>query len=118
MLIGLNTLTNCTKSSSISDDLLLGSWTKISSILGQGDILLETSTVKFTSDNKVQFIISGNSQFGNWSKKGNKITITWDEPNDGSRQPKIEFTITELSETKLVWQMETGGPLLIETFIK
>lgn len=102
---------------------LIGTWYGISSTLnGNNSGIPDNSTLKFTSDNRVEFIYGGFgnngediSEFGNWTENGNTLTITWDNSDPNLENYVLE--ILELNESTLKWQTEiTGEGTLIETF--
>lgn len=104
---------------------LIGTWYGISSTFnGNNAGIPDNSIVKFTSDNRVEFIYEGFgnngediSEFGDWTENGNTLTITWEDSDPGLENYVLE--ILELNESTLKWQTEiTGEGTLIETFSK
>lgn len=104
---------------------LIGTWYGISSTFnGNNSGIPDNSILKFTSDNRVEFIYEGFgnngediSEFGDWTENGNTLTITWDDSDPGLENYVLE--ILELNESTLKWQTEiTGEGTLIETFSK
>ncbi|MBZ9788203.1 hypothetical protein LB456_12105 [Psychroflexus sp. CAK57W] len=102
---------------------LIGTWYGVST---NGNIsrVPDNNIVKFTSDNRVQFIYEGFgidgediSEFGNWNKSELTLTITWDESDSGLENYVLE--ILELNESTLRWKTEiTGEGVLTETYTK
>lgn len=137
LLIILAIFTSCSSDDKDSNgnEYLIGTWTGItrtfdwnSSEIPGYNYSPGYNIVKFTSDQRTEFIykeygINGEdiSEFGNWSKKGNTLTITWDEADPGLE--KYILTITELTENSLKWEnlvnmKETPIGTLTETFTK
>ncbi len=139
LLIILTILTSCSSddknSNEETNEKLIGTWIVTtrtfdwnSSEIPGYNYSPGYNIVKFTSDQRTEFIykeygINGEdiSEFGNWSKKGNTLTITWDEADPGLE--KYILTITELTENSLKWDnldSVEGTPIgtLTETFTK
>jgi hypothetical protein len=102
---------------------IIGTWTGASSTLnGEDRGIPSNSIVKFTADNRTEFIYEGYgnngediSEYGKWKKSDSKLTITWDEADAGLGT--YILNITELSSTSLTWQSAISGEgSLIETF--
>lgn len=127
-LIAIMILTSCSSddnNDSESDKFLLGTWTGVSSSFsGEASGVPDNSIVKFTSDNRTEFIYEGFgndgqdiSEFGDWSKSGNTLTIIWDDA-DADLETYI-LTITELTGNSLKWETEISEEgTLKETFKK
>lgn len=108
-----------------NNDDLIGTWYGISSTLnGNNSGIPDNSILRFTSDNRVEFVYenSGNngediSEFGDWTKNENLLTINWDDSDPGLENYILE--ILELNESTLKWRTEINGEgTLIETFSK
>jgi len=112
---------------------LIGTWYGISSTFNGGNSGVPYNNIlKFTSDNRVEFIYEGFgnsgediSDFGDWSENGNTLTITWDDSDPGLENYVLE--ILELTETSLKYTTDIYGEnngqevfegTLIETFSK
>jgi len=109
---------------SSDDSSLLGIWNGISSTYnGNNAGVPDNNIVKFTSNNRTEFIYEGFgnngediSEFGSWTKNGNNLTITWDDADPGNETYSLE--ILELSENTLKWKANVDGGILQETFSK
>lgn len=122
----------CFFSCSSSDDgisseegSIIGTWYGVSSTFNDNNIgIPDNNIVKFTSNNRTEFIYEGFgnngediSELGTWAKSGNTLTILWDEADAGLET--YVLTITELSSNSLTWKdVITGEGTLIETFQK
>jgi len=125
IILGI-TILSCTsddENNNGNNSNLLGTWYGISSTLnGVNSGTPDSNILKFTSDNRVEFIYenfgNGNediSEFGDWLENGNTLTIAWDDSDAGLENYDLE--ILELNESTLKWQTEiTGVGTLIETF--
>lgn len=114
--------------SNSEEDLIIGTWHGVSSILDGNNLgVPSNSIVKFTSNNRTEFIYevpeyNGGEytieiEKGSWSKNNNTLTITWDESDVGLEI--YVLTITELSSNSLTWKTTLAGEgELIETFKK
>ncbi len=89
-LIATMILTSCSNDDNNdgqTDASIVGTWTGVSSTFnGQNSGIPDNNILKFTSDNRAEFFYEGFgnngediSEFGDWSKNGNILTITWDE---------------------------------------
>lgn len=130
IILGIAILSCSSDNDNNNDDIdnnndLIGTWYGISSTLnGNNSGIPDNSLIKFTSDNRVEFIYenSGNngedvSEFGNWTKNGNTITINWDNSDQGLGNYILE--ILTFNESTLKWRTEINGEgTLIETFSK
>lgn len=104
---------------------LIGTWIGVSSTFnGINSGVPDNSIVKFSANNRVEFVYEGFgnngqdiSELGNWSKSGNTLTIEWDDADQGLGI--YVLTITELSQTTLSWKttIQNEGELR-ETFTK
>jgi len=108
-----------------TDGNLIGTWIGVSSTFnGENSGVPDNNIVKFTSDNRTEFIYEGFgnngqdiSEFGDWSKSGNTLTITWNDADPGLEN--YVLTITELTENSLKWETTISGEgTLKETFTK
>lgn len=104
---------------------IIGTWQGVSSTLNGNDRgVPSNSIVKFTSNNKTEFVYEGYgnngediTETGSWVKSGNTLTITWDDADAGLEA--YVLTITELSSISLTWKTTISGEgELIETFQK
>lgn len=114
--------------SNSEENLIIGTWHGVSSTLDGNNLgLPSNSIVKFTSNNRTEFIYevpayNGGEytieiEKGSWSKNNNTLTITWDESDVGLEI--YVLTITELSSNSLTWKTTLAGEgELIETFKK
>ncbi len=102
---------------------LIGTWYGISSTFyGNNSGIPDSNIVKFTSDNRVEFIYEGFgnngediSEFGDWTENGNTLTIIWDDSDIGSENYVLE--ILQLNASTLTWRTEISGEgTLIETY--
>lgn len=102
---------------------IIGTWVGVSSTFnGNNSGVPDNNIVKFTSNNKTEFIYEGFgsngadiTETGSWLKNDNTLTITWDEADAGLEN--YVLTITELSSTSLTWKTTISGEgELIETF--
>lgn len=121
------TLTSCSNDddNNGSDASITGTWYGISSSFnGQNSGIPDNNIVKFTSNNRTEFIYEGFgingediSEFGDWTKNGNTLTINWDGADSGNETYILQ--ITELTENSLKWTTEVSGEgTLTETFEK
>ena len=127
-LIAIMILTSCSSDDNNddgTDSSIIGTWTGISSSFnGQNSGIPDNNIVKFTSDNRTEFIYEGFgtngqdiSEFGDWTKSGNTLTINWDDADQGLGT--YTLTITELTENSLNWETEISGEgTLKESFQK
>lgn len=108
-----------------NNNLIVGTWTGVSSIWNGNDLgVPDSNIVIFTSNNRTEFIYQGFgnngediSEFGSWTKVQNIITITWDESDIG--EETTIFQIEELTESNLRWLENVEGEgTLIETYQK
>lgn len=107
-----------------SESSIIGNWNGISSTYnGNNAGVPDNNIVKFTSNNRTEFIYEGFgnngediSEFGSWTKNGNNLTITWDDADPGNETYSLE--ILELSENTLKWKANVDGGILQETFSK
>jgi len=136
ILIALMIFTSCSSSddsNDTSDNALVGTWYGISSTFnGNNAGIPDNSIVIFTSDNRAEFVYEGFgnsgediSEYGNWTKTGNTLTITWDDADVGLEN--YVLTILELNATTLKWTTDIYGTVnnqqvlegtLTETFSK
>lgn len=127
ILIGILTFTSCSSDDDNNDNgtdaSIIGTWNGISSTFnGNNSGVPDNNIVKFTSDNRTEFIYEGFgnngqdiSEFGDWSKNGNTLTISWDDADPGNETYILQ--ITELTENSLKWSTEISGEgTLTETF--
>ena len=107
------------------EGLIIGTWHGVSSTFnGNNSGVPDNNIVKFTSNNRVEFIYEdfGNNgediiETGSWSKSGNTLIIIWDESDAGLET--YVLTITELSSTSLAWKTVIAGEgNLNEKFVK
>ena len=127
IILGI-TILSCSSDDSDDNETnsnLIGTWYGISSIFnGNNSGIPDNNIVKFTSDNRVEFIYEGFgnngediSEFGDWTENGSTLTITWDDSDPGLENYVLK--ILELNESTLKWQTEiTNEGTLIETFRK
>ncbi|WP_157717168.1 lipocalin family protein [Formosa sp. Hel1_31_208] len=127
IILGI-TILSCSsddENSSGNDSDLIGTWYGVSSTFnGNNSGIPDNSILKFTTDNRVEFIYEGFgnngediSEFGDWLENGNTLTITFDEADAGLENYVLE--ILELNDTTLKWRTEiVGEGTLIETFSK
>lgn len=127
-LIAIMILTSCSSddnNDSKNDGSIVGTWIGVSSSFnGHNSGVPDNSIVKFTSDNRTEFVYEGFgnngqdiSDFGDWSKRGNTLTINWDDADPGLET--YILTITELTKNSLKWETEIiGEGILKETFEK
>jgi hypothetical protein len=125
-LIAIMILTSCSSddnNDSGNDASIVGTWTGVSSSFnGQNSGAPDNSIVKFTSDNRAEFVYEGFgnngqdiSEFGDWTKSGKTLTINWDDADPGLET--YILTITALTENSLKWETEIiGEGTLKETF--
>ncbi|AUP80321.1 lipocalin-like domain-containing protein [Flavivirga eckloniae] len=108
-----------------NNSTLIGTWYGISSTFnGNNSGIPDNNILKFTSNNRVEFIYEGFgnngenvSEFGDWTENGNTLTIVWDDSDPGLENYVLE--ILELNDSTLKWRTEiTGEGTLIETFSK
>lgn len=128
ILIVFLIITSCSSSddsNNSEESSIQGTWQGVSSSLNGNDRgVPSNSIIKFTSNNKTEFIYEGYgnngediSEIGSWSKNGNTLTITWDDA-DAENETYI-LTITKLTSTSLSWKTVISGEgELIETFQK
>lgn len=126
LLIALMILSSCSNddnNDNATEASIIGSWNGVSSTFnGENTGIPDNSIVKFTSDNKTEFIYEGfgNSgeditETGSWTLNGNTLTITWTDSDPGLET--YILTINELTETSLKWETTiTGEGILKETF--
>ena len=127
ILIGILTFTSCSSdddnNDSGTDASIIGTWNGTSSTFnGNNSGVPDNNIVKFTSDNRTEFIYEGFgnngqdiSEFGDWSKSGNTLTINWDDADPGNETYILQ--IEELTENSLKWKTEISGEgTLKETF--
>ena len=127
ILIGFLTFTSCSSDDdnddSGTDVSIIGTWSGTSSTFnGNNSGIPDNNIVKFTSDNRTEFVYKGLgnngqdiSEFGNWTKSGNTLTITWDDADPGLENYVLKILL--LNESTLKWQTEiTGEGTLIEVF--
>lgn len=127
-LIVLLILSSCSSSddsSNAEEGFIIGTWLGVSSTFnGNNSGMPDNNIVKFTSNNRTEFVYEGFgsngadiTETGSWAKSGNTLTITWDEADAGLET--YILTITELSSNSLIWKTEISGEgTLIETFQK
>jgi hypothetical protein len=127
-LIALLILTSCSSSddnNNSEEGSIIGTWIGVSSTFnGNNSGVPDNNIVKFTSNNRAEFIYEGFgsngsdiTETGSWAISGTTLTITWDEADAGSET--YVLTITELSSTSLSWEtVITGEGTLVETFRK
>ena len=108
-----------------SDSTLVGTWIGVSSTFnGQNSGVPDNSIVKFTADNRTEFVYEGFgnngediTEYGDWSKNGSTLTITWEDADPGFEN--YILNITELTESSLKWETEISGEgTLTEAFVK
>ena len=128
ILIALLILSSCSNnddSVSAEEGSLIGTWIGISSTFnGNNYGIPDNSIVKFTSNNRTEFVYEGFgnngediSELGTWAKSGNTLTIEWDGADSGLGI--YVLTIKELSSNSLTWETVIAGEgTLIETFKK
>jgi len=106
-----------------NNSLLIGTWTGVSSVFNGNNIgVPDSNTVKFTSNNRVEFIYGGFgingeniSEFGSWAKNETTLTITWDDSEAGLEAYVLE--VNELTESILKWTTNISGEgTLVETY--
>ena len=127
ILIGILTFTSCSSDDDNNDSgtnaSIIGTWNWTSSTFnGNNSGVPDNNSVKFTSDNRTEFIYEGFgnngqdiSEFGDWSKNGNTLTINWDDADPGNETYILQ--IEELTENSLKWKTEISGEgTLKETF--
>jgi hypothetical protein len=127
ILIGILTFASCSSdddnNDSGTDAYIIGTWNGTSSTFnGNNSGVPDNNIVKFTSDNRTEFVYErfGNngediSEFGDWSKNGNTLTINWDDADVGNETYILQ--ITELTENSLKWSTEISAEgTLTETF--
>ena len=127
ILIGILTFTSCSSDDDNNDSgtnaSIIGTWNGTSSTFnGNNSGVPDNNIVKFTSDNRTEFIYEGFgnngqdiSEFGDWSKNGNTLTINWDDADPGNETYILQ--IEELTENSLKWKTEISGEgTLKETF--
>lgn len=126
LLIALMILSSCSNddnNDNATEASIIGTWNGVSSTFnGENTGIPDNSIVKFTSDNKTEFIYEGfgNSgeditETGSWTLNGNTLTITWTDSDPGLET--YILTINELTETSLKWETTiTGEGILKETF--
>ncbi|WP_431135093.1 lipocalin family protein [Psychroserpens mesophilus] len=104
---------------------LIGTWNGTASTFNsQNAGIPDNNIVKFTSDNRTEFIYEGFgnngediSEFGDWSKNGNTLTIIWDDADSDNETYILQ--ISELTENSLKWETEISGEgTLTETFVR
>jgi hypothetical protein len=104
---------------------LIGTWYGISSTFnGNNEGIPDNSILKFTTDNRVEFIYEGFgnngeniSELGDWTENRTTLIIVWDDSDIGLENYVLE--ILELNDSTLKWKTEiTGQGTLIETFSK
>ena len=128
ILLAFLILTSCSSSddnNSSEEGSIIGTWIGVSSTFNGNDYgIPDNSIVKFTSNNRTEFVYEGFgnngadiTETGSWVKNGNTLTITWDEADAGFET--YVLSITELSSNSLTWKaVITGEGTLIETFQK
>lgn len=119
ILIGILTFTNCSSdddnNNSGTDASIIGTWIGTSSTYnGNNSGVPDNNIVKFTSDNRTEFIYEGFgnngediSELGDWSKNGNTLSIFWDDADAGNKTYILQ--ITELTENSLKWSTEISN---------
>jgi len=127
-LIVLLLITSCSSNddnSNSEETLIIGTWTGVSSTFNGNDSgVPDNNIVKFTPNNKTEFVYEGFgsngtdiTETGSWIKNGNTLTITWDDADTGNET--YVLTITELTDSSLTWKTTIAGEgELIETFEK
>ena len=128
ILLVLLILTSCSSSddnNNSEETSILGTWLGVSSTFnGNNSGVPDNNIVKFTSNNRTEFIYEGFgsngadiAETGSWTKSGNTLTITWDDADAGFET--YVLSITELSSNSLTWKTVISGEgTLIETFQK
>jgi len=127
ILIGFLTFSSCSSdddnNDSGTDASIIGTWYGTASTFnGENYGVPDNNIVKFTSDNRTEFVYEGFgnngqdiSEFGDWSKNGNTLTINWDDADAGNETYILQ--ITELTENSLKWSTAISGEgTLTETF--
>jgi len=128
IFIALLILSSCSSNEDNSipeEGSIIGTWIGVSSTFnGDNYGVPDNSIVKFTSNNRTEFVYEGFgnngediSELGTWAKSGNTLTIEWDGADSGLGI--YVLTIKELSSNSLTWETviaEEGT--LIETFKK
>ncbi|WP_299782811.1 lipocalin family protein [uncultured Formosa sp.] len=116
LLIILSIFTSCSDDDSNnteqSNDTLIGTWLGVSSSFNEESTGIPDSTIiKFTADNRVEFIYKnfGNegediSEIGTWTKEDSILTITWDDADFDL--DVLTLSIIELNESTLEWEYE------------
>lgn len=127
-VLALSLIIGCSKDQdNNSNDLLIGTWIAVDGTYnGENWNAADYNIIKFTSNNRVEFIYEG---FGNngedihdmadWEKVGNTLTIKWDESDAGLEI--FELKILDLTNSKLVLRSEdpnTEEYYIIEMFNK
>jgi len=108
LIIGVMAMVSCSnENDNNSVEPLIGTWKGTTSSFA-GMELSPQKFVKFSSNGRTEFIstVSENqniSRYGDWTKNGDTLTITWDEGN-----PYI-LQILELSQTSLKWKNDSYG---------
>jgi hypothetical protein len=128
ILIALLILSSCSSSddnSNPEEGTIIGTWIGVSSTFnGDNSGIPDNNIVKFTSNNRTEFVYEGFgsngadiSELGTWAKSGNALTIEWDGADSGLGI--YVLTITELSSNSLTWETVIAGEgTLVETFQK
>lgn len=127
LLIVLTLFTSCSSdddnNNEETDGDLVGTWIGVSSTFNGNNFgVPDNNIVILTSDNRAEFVYEGFgnngediSEFGDWSKNGNTLTINWDDADPGL--DNYILTITELTESSLQWETVISGEgTLTETF--
>lgn len=132
ILVVLLILSSCSSNddnNNSEEDLIIGTWHGVSSTFNGNNLGVPANkTVKFTSNNRTEFIyevfanngddtMEIETETGSWTKNNNTLTITWDESDVGLEI--YVLTIIELSSNSLTWKtiIKDEGEL-IETFKK
>lgn len=126
-IISFLSITNCSSddnsNESDTNTTLIGTWLGVSSTFnGNNAGIPDNNIVKFTSNNRAEFIYEGFgnngediSEFGDWSRNGNTLILNWDEADSGNETYTLQ--IIELTENSLKWETEISGEgTLTETF--
>lgn len=128
ILVVLLLITSCSSSddnNNSEETSIIGTWTGVSSTFNGNDSgVPDSNIVKFTSNNKTEFIYEGFgsngadvTETGSWIKNGNTLTITWNEADAGLET--YVLTITQLTNSSLTWKTVISGEgTLVESFKK
>ena len=113
-----------TKIYSQSDNFIIGKWKMEKSTFNEKDSPVPEGVImEFHSDKRITMLIPNSNNTGKtlkgqgkWLKENKRIKITWNEPDLFGTE--LNWTILELTKSKLIWKSEMNGGIQREKLKK